>query len=257
MNFESIKAIRQKTIKELALSFVSTTGILVASSPIQVVADTAINELVGKGADLLNITALHLNELAAMTNAKSIGGKCGMALLMYGGFGLLYDKVRNASREYFGLSNPKDMKTELRLQRHDFWLTMAYSSAMLIGGYHIFGEHDWGKIACATIVSGMTQPIRGPLVGFAMDCYKDFFGFKDCNRPTYPQAIKNLSKKAKAGVAVLGVAASIGLMAGMYSLTPAEWSNPHRHQARAHYQSLDDAVQNNLPNNNYKLSNID
>ncbi len=238
IRLEKISTTGKLVRRKLALSFVSTTGILVASSPIQVVADTAINEFFGRTADMLNLTFLKMNEVAAMTDEKSWGGKLGMALLMYGGFGLIYDVLRDKSRNYFGLANPQDMKTERRLQKHDFWLTLAYSSAMLIGGYHIFGEHDWGKIICATIVSGLTQPIRGPLVGFAMDCYKDFFDFKECNRPTYPDFIKNLSKKAKAGVAVLGVAASLGLIYGLYSLTPSEWDNPNRQRAHSHLEQI-------------------
>lgn len=240
LTWEDWKGIGRKCRKELATSFVTTTAILVASNPIQVAADTFINEYLGLVADAANFTWLGLNNLMAMTDGKSWGGKQGMALMMYGGFGLAYSKLRAKSIKYFGIPpprklngpddrhTPEEIRDEVRLAKHDFWLTAAYSSAMLVAGYHIFGEHNWTKIACATITSCLTQPVRGPLVGYMMDVFKDLIGLQECHRPTYPQSVRRLGRLPKFGVALAGVAASLALMAGEYHLTPSEWDNPHR-----------------------------
>ena len=78
------------------------------------------------------------------------------------------------------------------------------------------------------------------MIGYSVDCFQDMFGFKKCERTTYPNAVKKMGRKGKLAVAAVAVAASIGLMGLLYSLTPSEWSNPNRLQERKqHIQQLE------------------
>lgn len=249
LTLEDWKGIGRNYRKELALSAVSTTAILAVSSPIQVFADTWFAEILGIVSAALNhdylgnvvdavekyvpfLPKLRLNQLTAMTDEKSIGGKLGMALVMYGGFGLIYDKVRLKSRDIFKIPEPTTDEIKKRSNRHDFLFTFAYSSAMMTLGYHIFGEHDTTKLWNAVFVNFLTQKKRGPWIGAAVDMSKDLTGFKECKRIDYPQCIKNLGRWSKAGVFLAGVATSVALMFGEYSTTPKEWDNPHRQVER-------------------------
>lgn len=214
-----------KVGKQIDDAICVSTAIVVVSSPIQALADTAIAEAIGRGCYNLDIHFLNLNNLLSMTDGNSIGAKFGMAKLMYGGLGWAYGKLRDKSRKVFGLG---DKSKESLQGLHDFIFTLTYSSSMLVGSYMLGGEHDWTKIGTALFIAGITQPVRGPYIGRFTDYYRDLLGLKECNRSTYPEKIKNLGRTAKLGVAALGVAASVGLMAAIYGLTPTEWNNSNR-----------------------------
>ena len=88
-------------------------------------------------------------------------------------------------------------------------------------------------------ISAATQTIRGPLIGYSVDCYQDMLGFRECNRITYPEIVKNMGRKGKLSVAAGAIAASIGLMGLLYSLTPSEWNNPNRLKDRKHIEQIE------------------
>jgi len=239
--WEDVRIGGRKLIRETAKSVCDSTALLAIASPIQAFADTVLLENIGKASDALGITFWNMSNLTAMTNERSFNGKIGVAAITYCGIGWAYGRLRQVSRKAFGIN---DKSKEYIQGIHDWVFTALYSSGVLIGGYTYANEHDWQKIGFALGLSAATQIVRGPLIGYAVDCYEDLLGFKECGRVTYPQAIKNLGKKAKLGVAALGVAASVGLIATIYSLTPSDWSNnpnrlAERKQARAqaHYQA--------------------
>lgn len=233
MSLETIKSAGKKLTRAVAKNVTDSTALLLVASPIQAVADTFILEGIGKTLDALNINYMNM---MSMTNENSINAKFGVAGITYLGAGWLYGRLRQVSRKAFGITD----KTKERTQwLHDWIYTTAFSSGVLAGGYIYSQENDWWKIGSALAISAITQTVRGPLIGYSIDCYEDLLGFRECNRVTYPQTIKHSNRKIKVGVAILGIAASIALMAGLYSLTPKEWSDPNRSVERTHTQSLE------------------
>ncbi len=215
------KDLLKKTSRFIARDITTSTALLIVASPFQAINDTYVLEYLGK--------AFNSDNMMAMTNESSIYAKFGVAAITYCGAGWGYRKGREVYRRLLGISD----KTNEVIQGVNDWIyTAAYSSSVLIGGYLYSHESDWWKIGTALTISAASQSIRGPLIGYSVDCFQDMFGFKECNRTTYPSVVKRMGRKGKAVVAAGAVAASIGLMALLYNLTPSEWSNPNRLQER-------------------------
>ena len=226
MNLESIvtygKNLGKKATREIVKDITTSTALLIVASPIQAVNDTLVLEYLGKTLDAANINYMNM---MAMTNESSINAKFGVALITYCGIGWGYRNLREVSKKLFGITE----KTKEKVQwLHDWIYTTLYSSGVLAGGYIYSHEDNWWKIGTALAISAATQTIRGPMIGYSVDCYQDMLGFKECKRKTYPKKVKNMSKKGKSIVAAGVLAASLGLMTAWYNIIPASWSNPNR-----------------------------
>ncbi len=233
MDMENLKNAGKRVAKGVAKDITTSTALLIVASPIQAVNDTVILEYLGKALDAGGINYI---KMMAMTNESSINAKFGVAAITYCGIGWAYRNLRQVSKKSFGIND----KTKERIHwLHDWIYTTAFSSGVLAGGYIYSQESNWWKIGTALAISAATQTIRGPLIGYSVDCYQDMLGFRECERTTYPKSVKKMGRKGKLAVAAGAVALSIGLMGILYNSTPFEWSNPKRLEERQQIQQLE------------------
>ncbi len=168
---------------------------------------TSVNPLYA----LLETKAFH------MTDQVSINARYRATWLTYGGLGWILLEGRKLSRRFFDITEKTSEWIQLA---HDGIYTFCISLPIGPPFYWWSGETDLRKIAVGTIASAGVGVLAGPVLGYGVDVYKDLVGLDECKRPSYPDVVKNLGSNTKRVIAAGLVAASIGLTAGVYSLTP-------------------------------------
>jgi hypothetical protein len=129
--------------------------------------------------------------------------------------GSLFTKGMDFSRKLF---NVGDKTSEKMKQVHDTGYAIAYNAVIGPAFYYAAGVTDLKQMALGTLCGmGLAVFVGGPM-GYAVDAYRDLSGIKDSER--LPNVIKRQSRAVKLGLAGLLAAASVGLTAGVYHLTP-------------------------------------
>ena len=93
--------------------------------------------------------------------------------------------------------------------------------------YYISGSRDIKEIVIGTACAVGLGAANGIPMGYTVDAVRDLTGLKECNRPSYPQLLRNQTSKMKKGLFALLVAGSIALTAGIYSATPDQKAVSH------------------------------
>jgi hypothetical protein len=220
MTLEKTKYIGNKVKNALYKNLSDSTALLIVASPIQAAVDTFGLEYLGRATEKLGMDFI---QLSAMSDENSINAKIGVATLTYCGIGWAYGTSRDISRKIFKINQESKEKIQWL---HDWIYTAAFSSTVLGTAYALAGESDTTKIATALVISAATQTVRGPLIGYSTDCFRDMLKIKECKRTTYPDLVKQSTSKTKKLIAAGTVAASLGIMSLIYAATPNSWSNP-------------------------------
>ncbi|MDP2908271.1 MAG: hypothetical protein Q8N77_00520 [Nanoarchaeota archaeon] len=179
--------------------------------------------------------------VAGLSDATSINARLLAAGMFYAGFGYLFTKGRDLSRKIFGITD----KTKEKIQHaHDAAyagiLTLVTSPPIYAVSQAIAGEDiDLTKIAIGTATATLLGAANGGPVGYAVDVFRDLSGIKECNRTSYPSFLKKQSSKVKKGILAGMIAASIGLMGLVYSLTPDEKHKASYHEKQTVEQRVD------------------
>ncbi len=160
--------------------------------------------------------------LAGMSDEISMNARLLGAGLTYFGLGYSYTKGRDLSKKLFKI---KDATKEKMQILHDSLYTGAFSLGVSPLIYLASGARDFKEIAIGTASAVALGLVNGAPVAYSVDLFRDLTGLKNCERPSYPNLLKNLKSKTKKGLAALVLAGSLGLTAGVYSLTSNEETN--------------------------------
>lgn len=205
--------------EELKEHFIDCTAMITASQPFYV----ALEKIIGA-----------CNEDYIIPLNKSLQARFWTAAVAYGGMAWVYSKGRKLSRKVFHITE----KSKERIQGvHDGLYTMAFSGLTIGLVYLLSQETDTDKLALISGITAASAIPRGFVIGYFIDTFKDLFNFKKCERPSYPQRIRNLSPRAKKGVLAATIAASLTLIGGMYYLGE-----------RFETQNLEQTIQNDINN---------
>jgi hypothetical protein len=171
-----------------------------------------------------------------MTDDVSLNARLLAVALTFGGFATLFGKGREKWRNQFNITQESPEKLQLK---HDSLYGGAFNLGIVPFFYLAAGTSDPKELAFGTgmgIIFGLTST---PLIGYAMDTYKDFTGLAES--PRLPQKIKSLDKKVKIGLAGILTATSLALTAGIYQISPDKFEgnnyieysekNPHHIEA--------------------------
>ncbi len=183
------KDIIGKVYNKLKEHIIDTTGVLAASHPI-----FAISE-----------------KIKGLADSVSIANRIDASKLFYLGAGYLYSRGRDLYYNVLGVE--KDSKYKLF---HDaLWgaiFGFVFNGAITANNTKSLEETLNGAIAGAVAGS-----ISGFPSGYGIDAFRDLTDINPSGR--LPYKIRSLPSKVKKGIAVGLTAASIGLMAAIYSLT--------------------------------------
>lgn len=113
------------------------------------------------------------------------------------GMSKVYANGQDKSRKFFGIE--LDKSSEKKINFHDSLycgaFTLAYSSFL----YTVIGDNSVGEIANNSFWNAVIAVPFGRIISYNMDSFRDFTG--SCENPKLPNVIKNLSRKAKLGLA--------------------------------------------------------
>lgn len=151
--------------------------------------------------------------VAGMSNDVSINARVLGTALTFAGLGSLYSKGRDLSKKIFKITEKTSEKIK---QIHDTAYGVAYLLAITPPFYYAAGSRDLKEIAAGTALAAATGILGGGLAGYTVDMYNDLTGIKESER--LPKIIKKQNSAIKKGLAALVTAASVGIMAGFYSL---------------------------------------
>ena len=192
----------KKIINNLKNHLIDTTAILAEGTPISAAVEVS----------------------SGMSVSASMNTRILMAGLNYCGLGYIFSKGRDISRYFFGITNDAPERTQFI---HDSLYATMFSLAISPPIYTISqtlsGENlDWYKIGTATASISVASFFNGGPVSYSIDVFRDLTGRKECERPSYPKALKKQSPNIKKVIAVGLIAASIGTMGLIYSLAPTK-----------------------------------
>lgn len=153
--------------------------------------------------------------VAGMSDENSLNARTLAVTLNYAGLGRVFSKGLDISRKLFNI-NPET--SEKIKQLHDAVYAVGYCAVLQPPFYYAAGVRNLKEIAIGTAVGmGLALCIGGP-VGHTVDSFRDLTGLQKSER--VPNFIRKQNSKIKKGIAVALTAASIGLTAGIYKLTP-------------------------------------
>ena len=154
-------------------------------------------------------------QVTGLSDETSLQARLLASGLSYAGLGVVFARGRDFSRNLFHIS---DSSSERAQTFHD----TAYLALMNAGFapvfYSLAGVRDPYELAIGSLIATGIGAASGGLFGYVIDVFRDLTGLQPSQR--LPAAIQRLSSKAKKGVAAGLVAASIGLMGGIYALNP-------------------------------------
>lgn len=204
---------KNKIIENLNYHLVDSTALLTLTNPIFSVIETI-------GSDMSNETSINARILA--TGLTQIG------------FGRLFTKGLDISRDYFNINNEA---TEKMKYLHDSIYAGLYNIAITPAFYYASGARDLKEIALGTAFSIGLAFLSGGVLGYTVDNFRDLAGLKETER--IPQFVKKQTPKMKKILATTLVAGSIGLMSGIYAF------NPNKEEIETNYQpQIEKAEQN-------------
>ena len=189
------KSLVSKVKENLKYHLVDTTALLASANPL--------------------FSAMEVG-IAGMSDEVSINSKITIAAISYLGMGFAFSRGRDLSRKFFKISDKTKEKVQIF---HDIAYTATFNLVMSPIIYSSMGA-DLEQSIIGGVSSAGISIVIGPLSGYSVDVARDLTGLKDCDRISYPKAIKKQKPSLKKGLAGLLVAGSILTMAGIYSLTP-------------------------------------
>lgn len=153
--------------------------------------------------------------VSGVSNNTSINARVLATGLCYAGIGLLVAGGRDISRRITGIDDSSSEKAQVI---HDgAYMTMfnlAYAPALFYAG----GSRDLEEIARGTAVAVGISVFLGYPSGFAIDAFRDLFGFKKTDR--LPNSVRELGSSTKKYISAATVAAAISVMSLAYVLNP-------------------------------------
>jgi hypothetical protein len=160
--------------------------------------------------------------LVHYTDMASINARLFFTASAYLGIGFLYGKGRDASRKLFHVT---DQTKEWKQHVHDIGYTAAFNVIAAVPIYAasqaVAGEDiDMTKVFVGSGLSTVIGALNGSPMGYFVDVVRDLTGVRECKRKSYPVFLKEQSSPVKKLVLGGLAAASIGLMATVYSITP-------------------------------------
>ena len=186
-----------KIIDNLKYHFVDSTSLNAAANPIYSAFEVGI---------------------AGMSDEVSIAARSiATGLTYFAGMGWAFGKGRDIWRRNFKINdNTKEQIQGL----HDALYASAFTLLVVPPLYLASGVNDIRQLAIGTGTAVIVGMVHGPLLGYAVSVGRDLTGLEACHRRTFPDFVRKSDSKIKKGLGLTLVAASIGLMAGIYSLTP-------------------------------------
>jgi len=153
--------------------------------------------------------------VSGVSNNTSINARVLATGLCYAGIGLLVAGGRDISRRITGIDDSSSEKAQVI---HDgAYMTLfnlVYAPALFYAG----GSRDFEEIARGTAVAVGISVFLGYPSGYAIDAFRDLFGFKKTDR--LPNRVRELSDSTKKYIGAATVAAAISVMTLTYSLNP-------------------------------------
>ncbi|MFH1591741.1 MAG: L-alanine exporter AlaE [Candidatus Woesearchaeota archaeon] len=178
--------------------------------------------------------------IAGMSDQVSIDSRLTVAGISYAGMGFAFARGRDLSRRIFKITGETKEKIQVF---HDMAFTSAFNLAIAPLIYLSMGA-DLKQAAIGGLSAAVLSIGMGPIMGYSIDVGRDLTGLGNCERRTYPDLVRRRNPKVKKGLAALLVAASIGLIAGIYSLTPDKQDSQIPKTSVA--QVLENSEQNSL-----------
>ena len=155
--------------------------------------------------------------LAGMSDDVSIKARSFATLLTFLGMGTAFSRGRDVSRKLFHIT---DKTNEAIQYTHDTIYTAAFNLAVAPPIYLASGSRDLKEIAIGTGIAMAFSAVNGPLMGYAVDVFRDLTGLRKSERKSYPKFIRKQKPTMKKTLAALLTAGSVAAMVGIYALTP-------------------------------------
>lgn len=153
--------------------------------------------------------------VAGMSSEVSMNSRLVSAALAYSGVGYIYGKGRDISRKLFKINEKSSERSQ---QIHDAAYTGVFNLVLSPPIYLAAGARDIQEIVVGTACAIGLGTVNGIPMGYAVDLFRDLTGIKKCERPSYPNSLKNMGKNMKRSLVVGITAASIGLVGLVYQL---------------------------------------
>ncbi len=181
--------------RHLQLHFTDATALLVESTPVLAVFETAV---------------------AGMSVRVSLNARLFAAGLTYfGGTGFIYARGRDLSRRIFGIHS----ETKEAWQHfHDSAYLGVFNLVFAPILYLASGARDLHAIMVGTATAVAFGLVNGGPMGYVVDVFRDLVDLEACNRSSYPQVLKRQRAWVKRTIFVLAVAAGIVLTWLVYLL---------------------------------------
>lgn len=169
---------------------VDTTGVLVTSNPLFTISE---------------------NVIGGMPDEVSMANRIDGSILFYLGAGSIFSKGRDFYYKLLNIENSKYKGV------HDAAFGAMFG-ALFNGAVTATNTQSLEDIAAGAVAGAITGSITGVPAGYAIDTFRDLTDINTSKR--LPPKIRNLPSKLKKCLAVGLIAASIGLMGGIYKATP-------------------------------------
>jgi hypothetical protein len=228
MNSEKLKSVYEKSknwIKNKSKEhFINSTALLTESTP---------------------LFALYEKGIAKMSDEVSINARIfATGLTYFGGMGYFYSKGRDFYRKKLNVTD----KTNEGVQFiSDAGYTGLFNALAGPAIYFACGSRDLKEIAIGTGCAICLGIANGPLMGYAVDTFRDLTGLNECNRKSYPKIIKKQPSKIKKAIAVGLVLASLGATKQVYDRFP-DYENRNLNQTtQTTNQTIEQVVDSNPP----------
>ncbi len=177
----------------VAKHLVDSTGIYFSSTPVYVLFENAI---------------------VGMSDDVSLNARLTSGALTYAGLGFAIAKGRELSQNLFHIDEDS---SNTRKVVHDAGYLLTFTAVLTPAIYAYSGASLEDNITGTLIAMGLAIPI-GPIIGYGIETYEDFTGLK--HSKGLPTFLTQRSQSTKWSIALGGIAASVGLTALIYSLTP-------------------------------------
>lgn len=174
--------------------------------------------------------------VSGVSNNTSINARVLATGLCYAGIGLLFAGGRDLAGRVTGIN---DSSSEKARAIHDGAYMALFNLAYVPALFYTGGSRDLEEVARGTTVAVGISVFLGYPSGFAIDAFRDLFGFQKTDR--LPNRVRELGSSTKKYLGAATVAAAISVMSLTYALNPhpAGCSSNARVPMTLEYQSTD------------------
>lgn len=217
------KGIMRKSYEKVRSHVVDTTAVLVASNP---------------------IFTLSENVLSGMSDKLSIDNRINGSLLFYLGAGFLFSKGREVYNRLLNIKEDSKYKGLYDV----VWGTIF--GAGFNAAVTATNSQSLEDIAAGAFAGAITGSVTGFPAGYSIDTFRDFTGISPSER--LPEKVKGFSRKAKKGLAVGLIAASLAFMSGVYKATPKDFKGINSYIGDYFTESIEDNGDNRKNEQDYQ-----